>query len=190
MAEHAEQWARRASSARTVTTCRRNARTWLVESAGSTAVVPHSVGMDYLAQLIEHADVEIPAVELASGYGVTCRGAACEPVLDDEAKAQYRHHMRELRAELDDAEACADIERAARARVALDRVIEELERAAGFGGRTRTFADNAERARLSVRKAIRRAVEMIKEAEPTLGRAIDSRVVTGMRCVFVTHSAD
>ena len=46
------------------------------------------------------------------------------------------------------------------------------------------FADEAERARVAVHKAIKRAVAMITEAEPVLGREIGSRVVTGTRCVY------
>jgi hypothetical protein len=148
------------------------------------AVVPHTVGMDYLSQLIENADVEIAALELASTRAMTLRGEAGEPVLDERAKACYRRRIEELREEVDDAEACADLERAAQARAELDHIVEELARATGLGGRTRTFADEAERARVSVHKAIKRAVAMLTEAEPVLGRHIGARVVTGTRCVF------
>ena len=60
----------------------------------------------------------------------------------------------------------------------------ELARATGFGGRGRCFADEAERARVAVRKAIKRALASIIEVEPVLGGEIASRVVTGTRCVF------
>ncbi len=85
---------------------------------------------------------------------------------------------------VDDADVCADLERAARARVELDQLVAELARATGFAGRGRCFADEAERARVAVRKAIKRAVAMITEVEPILGGEIGSRVVTGTRCVF------
>jgi hypothetical protein len=35
-----------------------------------------------------------------------------------------------------------------------------------------------------VHKAIKRALALITEAEPTLGREIGGQVVTGMRCVY------
>jgi hypothetical protein len=140
--------------------------------------------MEYLAQLIEHPGVEIAAVELASRHAVSGRGASPEPVLDQRAKADYRRRIEELRDEVDDAEACADLERAAKARLELDRFVEELARSTGFGGRTRSFAGNAERARTSVHKAIKRALALITEADPVLGHEIGAHVVTGMRCVY------
>ena len=120
--------------------------------------MPHSVGMEYLERLIEHADVEIAAVELASGHAVACDASKRDPLLDPRAKAAYRRRIEELRTEADDAEQCADIERACTARLELDRYVEELARATGFGGSTRSFADSAERARVSVHKAIKRAL--------------------------------
>ena len=88
-----------------------------------------------------------------------------QPVLDDRAKATYRRRIEELQHEVDDADACADLERAARARAELDQFVAELARATGFAGRGRSFADEAERARVAVRKAIKRAVAMITEAD-------------------------
>ena len=70
----------------------------------------------------------------------------------------------------------------------LDRFVAELARATGFGGRTRSFVDGAERARVSVHKAIKRALATIAEADPTLGRELASRVVTGTRCVYLTSA--
>jgi non-specific serine/threonine protein kinase len=145
--------------------------------------------MEYLTQLIGQTGVAIPAVELASRYAMSPRGSAPEPVLDTRAKEAYRRRIEELREEIDDADACSDLERAARARMELDRFVEELARATGFAGRTRSFDDSAERARISVHKAIKRAVAMITEVDPTVGGEIRSRLVTGMRCVFLARAA-
>ena len=144
--------------------------------------MPHGVGMQYLDHLLRHPDVDIAAVELAGATSASSR----DPVLDPRAKAAYRRRVEELEAELDDAERCADLERVARARLELDRYLEELARATGLGGRTRSFADAAERARVSVHKAIKRALASITEAHPDLGRELSSRVVTGTRCVYRT----
>ena len=84
-------------------------------------------------------------------------------------RPSYRRRIDELRHELDDAEACADLERAARARIELDTLLDELRRASGLGGRARSFSDDAERARVSVHKAIKRALRMIAEVDPELG---------------------
>src|SRR5207342_924602 len=115
------------------------------------ALVPDSVGVRYLTKLIERAGTPISALELASGHALAGRGAEAQPLLDAEATAAYRQRV----SELDDADACADPERAARARAELDRLVEELTRCSGLAGRSRSFAHNAERARVSVHKAIK-----------------------------------
>lgn len=167
----------------------RDGRVWQIRIGERAAVVPHTVGMEYLTRLVEHAGVGIAAIELASGHAMSCRGSSPEPVLDARAKALYRRRIEELREDVDDAEACSDLERAATARAELDRFVVELARSTGFAGRARSFTDSAERARVSVQKAIKRALIMITEADPMLGREIGSRVVTGMHCIYVAHPA-
>ena len=84
----------------------------------------------------------------------------------------------------------APTSRAARARAELDRFVEELARVTGFAGRTRTFTDEAERARVSVHKAVRRSLTMITDAEPVIGQVLGACVLTGLRCVYRSCVAD
>jgi hypothetical protein len=146
--------------------------------------------MEYLAALMANAGTEIRAVELASGHAVNGRGDGPQVVLDDAAKVAYRRRIDELRADVDDAETCHDLERAARAREELDVVLDELRRAVGLGGRARRFGDDAERARVSVRKALIRALAAVRAADPILGAELAARVVTGTRCAFVAVAAE
>ena len=186
MSARADQWERAcAPGAGTALECNRDGRVWLVRLGDRAAVVPQSVGMGYLAELIDHAGVEIAAVETVEWHTPSSGSTVSDqPVLDDRAKATYRRRIEELQHDIDDADVCADLERAARARAELDQFVTELARATGFAGRGRCFADEAERARVAVCKAIKRAVAMITEVEPVLGREIGARVVTGTRCVF------
>ncbi|MGD9752587.1 MAG: ATPase, partial [Acidimicrobiia bacterium] len=105
-------------------------------------------------------------------------------LLDPVAKAAYRERISDLRAELDDAESAADIERAAIVRSQLDQLVAHLAQAAGLGGRSRVFADEAERARVAVRKALTRALAAVHGEDPVLAAAIEARLVTGARCIF------
>ena len=68
--------------------------------------------------------------------------------------------------------------------VELESLARELARALGLGGRARTFADAPERARLVVRKAIKRAIEQITAANPAVGRHLATRVSTGSVCCY------
>ena len=49
---------------------------------------------------------------------------------------------------------------------------------------TRRFGDDAERARVSVRKAIIRALNAVRAADPAVGAELAERIVTGTRCLF------
>ena len=154
MTAWADAWERVDQPADRTVACRRDGRVWLVRVGQRDAVVPHSVGMGYLTRLIDQMGVEITAVELASDHAVAGRGASPVLLLDSRAKAAYRRQIAELRAEVVDAEDCADLERAGRARLELDQFVEALAQATGLAGRTRAFTDEDERARVSVHKAI------------------------------------
>jgi len=180
MVERARQWR---AGGRDGASCGRDGEMWTVRLGGRQVTVAHSVGMEYLAALIGQDGREVAAVELTGGVA---ERAARQAVFDDAAKAAYRRRVEDLRAEIDDADECNDIERAARAREELDALLDELRRAAGLGGRTRSFAHDAERARVSVRKAITRALATVRAADPTLADELASRLVTGTRCSFTT----
>ena len=65
-----------------------------------------------------------------------------------------------------------------------DWLVAELAAATGLGGRQRRFADDAERARIAVGKAIRRALRRIEAADQALGADLRACVVTGLRCCY------
>lgn len=164
--------------------CRRCGRDWEVSAGAHRAVVRHSLGMVYIAELVANAGVEVSAAELTARYEATA-ASVVQDVLDDTARAAYRRRIDELRASIDDADDDADLERAARARWELEQVLGELKRVTGLGGRSRAFADSAERARTSVQKAIRRAVAAVAERDAVLGRRLEQSIVTGTRCVYL-----
>jgi hypothetical protein len=164
--------------------CQLDGRVWRVRLGDRAGVVPDSRGMRYLAQLVDNAGHAIPAIELASGYAMVDRDSS-QPLLDSAARQAYREQVTALQDEIDDADRCADIERAARARLDLDRLLEELAAVTGLGGVTRQFGHDPERARIAVYKALKRAVATIADAQPELGREIGARLVTGTRCVFL-----
>ena len=87
------------------------------------------------------------------------------PVLDAQARSEYRARLVELEAELADAERCADLGRLERASVEREALLAELE----SSGRGAKPGSDVERARIAVTKAIRTALEKIAEAHPELG---------------------
>ncbi|MGE0726979.1 MAG: hypothetical protein AB7O92_04715 [Acidimicrobiia bacterium] len=160
------------------------AKTCRVALGGRDATVPATVGIRYLVELMANPGREIRAVDLVGGASCTAEPSRAAALLDPVAKAAYRERISDLRAELDDAESAADIERAAIVRSQLDQLVAHLAQAAGLGGRSRVFADEAERARVAVRKALTRALAAVHGEDPVLAAAIEARLVTGARCIF------
>lgn len=187
MTARAAAW-RSASAAVPTVECRPYGRRWLVTFGRRATKVAHSVGMEYLATLIDAPGVEFAAIQLASGNHLVVSGSQ-QPVLDDDARQAYRRRVEDLGAEIEEAEAYCDVERATRARLELDRLMDELARVTGLGGRERRFGDEAERARTSVQKAIKRALDRIHVADAVIGRELARRVVTGGHCVYLPHGA-
>lgn len=169
--------------------CTRQGRKWRVELGSRSALVDHSVGMLHLAVLIANPGVEITAVDLAAGVdalGQAARNAAmpAQPVLDRASVQRYRQRLAQLDDQIDDMEERGDGARAARARTEREWLLAELASATGLGGRARAFADNGERARLAVGKAIRRAIANVEATDPVVGAHLRGGVHTGIRCWY------
>jgi hypothetical protein len=96
----------------------------------------------------------------------------------------YRDQLSALDAEVEEHESNHDLVRAERARAERDWVITELTAATGLGGRVRNFAGNEERARISVGKAIRRAMDRIAASEPVIAEVLRATIHTGLRCRY------
>ena len=87
-----------------------------IESPYGLAEVADSVGLAQLAKILAAAPREIASVDL-TGQEDMRPPADLGPLLDATAKRAYRRRLNELQSEIDDADGCADIERAGRARL-------------------------------------------------------------------------
>ena len=159
----------------------RGAEQWSLSFEGRTQGLKPRRGLDYLAELLAQPRRDVHVLELSGGNDSDGKGA---PLLDARAKAAYRERVEALRASIDEAEANCDLGRASRARAELDSGAPELSRAIGLGGRDRSTATAADRARAAVTLAIRRAVEAIAAIEPTLGSHLDVAIKTGQFCAY------
>ena len=180
-------------------TFRRDGDVW---SIGSDRIVRlrHSKGLFYLSRLIAEPGREFHALDLvgqgaagadrrdgaseAAALGLGVDGGDAGALIDDEARAAYRARLRELRAELDEAEAFNDPVRGEAARLEMDALEAQLSAAFGLGGRPRPEGSAAERARQSVTKAIRDATRRIAEEDGALGDHLGRSVRTGVYCVY------
>jgi surface antigen len=169
--------------------CDRQGRRWRMALHGRAVLVEHSVGMLHLAVLLANPCREVPAVELVSGVDRVSQAAATtggsgQPVLDRTAITQYSARLAELREAIDRLADGGDDRRAAQLHAERDWLVAELSQATGLGGRTRRFTDGAERARLAVGRAIRRAIDRVEAVDPVIGAHLRDSVHTGVRCVY------
>jgi hypothetical protein len=120
----------------------------------------------------------------AQGLAVRAGTGDAGVALDTQAKSQYRSRLEDLRADVEEAEAFNDPERAARAREEMDFIAQELSSAVGLGGRDRRAASAAERARVNVTRALKREIRRIGEQDARLGRELSTTVRTGTFCAY------
>jgi tetratricopeptide (TPR) repeat protein len=180
-------------------TFRREGEFWTIAFDGTLLRLRDVKGLRYLAVLLAVPGREVHVLELVAESspdrvepdgavperGLTvARAGSAGPALDAGAKAAYRERLGELAEELEEARAWRDPERIAGLEAEVDALTGELVRAVGLGGRDREAASPAERARVSVTKAIRTAIRLIERESPALGEHLAASVRTGRFCTY------
>jgi hypothetical protein len=166
---------------------RRTRGEWECGYEGATFHVTHMVGLHHLALLVAAAGSETHVLRLAAPTAQRLDGSRPGQVLlDAKAKTAYRVRIADLREDLQEAEDNNDFERADHIRAELDLIVDELRRAAGLGGRSRTATDDAERARVAVRKAITTALDRLAEHDTVFAQHLRIHIRTGSYCRYET----
>lgn len=187
-----------ASSARPSETNRltREGEFWTVTFAGHTARFKDAKGFGWLATLLSAPGREFHVLDLAGGregspsWGREQEKAASSDsgeMLDSQARSAYAKRIQELEQDLEEAEANNDLEHAGRMREELWFLTAELRKATGLGGQPRKIAAESERARVSVTRAVRLAIEKIAQENKALGRHLEATISTG---TFVSYTPD
>jgi hypothetical protein len=167
-------------------------RGWLLRVDGAPGnLLPDLAGLRQLASLVSDPGREWHALDLAGeGAGSAPGPSHAGEILDDRARRAYQDRMAALRADLDDAEQRADLERASRLAMEIDVIESELLAAFGLGGRSRRMGDRVERARINVRRSLNRAISSIEQTDPRLGDHLRHRVITGRFCSYRPSISD
>jgi non-specific serine/threonine protein kinase len=177
---------------------RREGEYWTITYRGTVLRLKDAKGLRYLAQLLRNPGRDFHARDLVVAAADGGRTGSTEertaeysaglggvgPLLDPAAKTQYRERLAALGAELEEAERFNDAGRAARAREEIEAITSQLTAAVGLGGRDRSPGSAAERARLTVTKGIKSAIEKIRQSDGALARHLSSRVRTGYWCAY------
>jgi predicted ATPase len=153
---------------------------------GRTVSVRTSKGLNDLIRLIEANGREVHCLDLA-GAGVEQESTG--PLIDAQARRQYEERIRELQADIEDAEHDNDFARAYRSQVELDAIIDHLTAALGHGNKLRRGADTTEKARSAVTHRVRATVRQLDKLHPNLGRHLANSIKTGTYCSYQPERA-
>jgi hypothetical protein len=159
---------------------------WSIGTSGQAQLVPDMKGLHYLRALLQRPGGELSALDL-SALAAGHAGVAESDVgdrLDRRALAAYRQRLRDIDEELDEATSWGDTGRVERIEAEREALLREVSGATGLGGRTRTSAGTAERARVAVRKAIVASIDRIEADDPALARLLRRTVRTGGSCRY------
>jgi hypothetical protein len=178
---------------------------WIICYQGEFALVKATRGLDYLAYLLRRPGQEVHVSELrgtaihvttlalrgnsrAVGPDAVAAKLRCAlPILDSQAKAEYKRRIDELRKEAEEAERFHDSYRASKSRSEINAIAERLAAAVGLGGRDRVASSDAERARSAVTRRIKEAINRIAKVLPLLGSHLAARIKTGYWCSYNPH---
>ena len=167
---------------------RREGEFWTVAFQGAAFRLRDSKGLHYIAALLRQPGREVHSLDLAGGPSdgkAVHSGGDAGPILDPQAKAQYRARLDELEEELREAEQWNDRERVSRAQEERELLAHELAAAVGLGGRDRKAASDSERARVNVTRAIKAVLDRIAENSSDLARHFEATLHTGTFCSYV-----
>jgi hypothetical protein len=173
---------------------------WTISYGATTFRLKDAKGLRYIAYLLARPAQRIHVLDLIAAVEGSAAGrrispesedlqivrelGAPGPITDARARSEYRARLRDLQAELDEAERSNDLGRSEHLRTEIEMVGEELTRSSGLGGRARAVSGSAERARGLVGKNIRSVVEKIRHEHPALGRHLATAITTGYFCVY------
>ena len=156
---------------------------WRISYVGREATVKHGKGMTDLAVLLSRPGQEVHVLDLLAP-GVTTPAGDLGDVVDDQARAAYRHRLEELDRLADEAAADGDDLAVSRLSEERDRLVAALASAYGIGGRVRRAGNPAERARTTVTSRLRDAIDRVAAAHEELGRHLRVSVRTGTYCSY------
>jgi len=174
---------------------------WTIRYQGHVALIKSTRGLHYLAVLLRDPGREFHVRELlahplhasAPSAGVAVPEQVAGglfygfPVLDAQAKAEYKRRINELRDELEEAERVNNAQRKTEIQTELQAICEHLAYAVGLWGRDRKTCSDGERARSAVTKCIKKAIRKIGEAIPSLGYHFADSIKTGYFCSYNPH---
>jgi hypothetical protein len=163
--------------------CHHDGDVWNIAYRDRSVRLRDAKGLHDLAALLAHPGENIHVLDLA---GSALRGSdSASPVLDAQARAEFRRRITDLDEDLAEAQADHDLGRIERVETEREALLAELRRATGNTGRDRGLGTSTDqRARKAVTARLRDTIRRIEAALPDLGRHLDSSITTGNFCRY------
>jgi tetratricopeptide (TPR) repeat protein len=180
-------------------TFRRDGGVWTLIFEDRTTRVRDLLGMGHLARLLSRPEREVHVVDLVGAAYEGRRGAPAPAdrdagdageMLDARARAAYEARLRDANEELTQTRQLNDLGQAERLMEEVEFLTAELSRGYGLARRPRRAASGSERARVSVTRAIKYAIDKIAEHDPMLAEHLRAAVRTGTFCVYTPPARD
>ncbi|WP_329047410.1 hypothetical protein OG738_34930 [Amycolatopsis sp. NBC_01488] len=163
---------------------------WLIGPEPAAVPVRALRGYTYLRELLRRPGRPMSCLDLVTEGQPGVEQPAVGETLDRQALQAYRQRLRDLEADLAQAEDWADTGRVEILSAERDALVHELTAAAGLGGRPRSTGSSHERARIAATKAITAAITRIGTLDEPLGHHLRATVHTGSQCSYQPGPGD
>lgn len=159
----------------------RKNKLWELSFEGKTILLRDSKGIQDIRKLLAAPEKEIHCVELMGGS--ISEGNSPE-VFDLKAKKNYQERIRQLQADIQEAEEFGETPELDKMREEYDRLLNHLSGALGLSGQPRKIGSSVEKARAAVTWRIRSSIGKIESEHPQLARHLKASVRTGTFCAY------
>jgi hypothetical protein len=157
---------------------------WLVGTESRSVPVKALKGYSYLRELLRRPGLPVAAIDLVTGGSGTVEQPGLGSLLDPAALESYRQRLRDLDAEIAEADDWSDLARREATEAERNALVEELMAATGLGGRERATGSSRERARVAATKALATAIDRITAFDDLVGPHLQRSIRTGSACTY------
>lgn len=154
---------------------------WELNFKNKSVTLKDAKGYHDIQKLISQPFQEFNCLDLM-GSAVD-EGRSTETI-DAKAKADYIHRIKELKADIDEAEEMNQLEKISSLREEHDSLLDHLSTSLGLSGKRRKVGSTVEKARSAVTWRIRSAIKKIEKAHPELGNHLSKSIKTGTNCAY------
>ncbi|WP_370477793.1 tetratricopeptide repeat protein [Tamlana flava] len=158
-----------------------NGEFWEIVYQNTTITLKHVKGFNDIHKLLAEPTKLFHCLDLMEA---AIDESNSTKTIDAKAKSQYLNKIKELQAEIDEAEELNQIEKINGLREEYEHILDHLSKSLGLSGKTRKVGSTIEKARSAVTWRIRSAIKKIEVSHPQLGKHLSKSVTTGTFCAY------